>query len=186
MQGGSKAKPKGGGKRAVNRHQTQSKASAGAQERSIERSVRQAAAKEVRAPVDCDGCGMARFDVKAVGRDYNGDPDAPSLCFICRAEHERGRQYDRKARRYRSVNEMNAEEDDADHAAHWRALAAQERERLSWDKHALPAIVESRAKMYEGAARSIELGAETGVPHCACHLIPLKACAERAAGERKR
>jgi hypothetical protein len=45
------------GKRAVNRHQTQSKASAGAQERAIEKTVRQAVAKEIRrqqqAPVTC-------------------------------------------------------------------------------------------------------------------------------------
>lgn len=41
----------------------------------------------------CDGCGKLRSDVRSVGRDYNGDPDAPSLCFLCRKESERGREY---------------------------------------------------------------------------------------------
>jgi hypothetical protein len=31
-----------------------------------------------------------RRDVQSVGRDYNGDPDAPDLCFICRKKAERG------------------------------------------------------------------------------------------------
>jgi len=180
MQGGSKAKPKGGGKRAVNRHQTQSKASAGAQERVEERKVRQAAAVEIRQSVECDGCGKDRRDVKAVGCDYNGDPDAPALCFVCRTEAERGREYDKKTLRYKDSRDFEEEAP----AEHWRALAAQQRERLSWDKTLLPAIAEARARTYEGAARSIELGEETGVPHCACHLIPMKACAERAAAVR--
>jgi hypothetical protein len=32
----------------------------------------------------CDGCGKDRRDVQSVGRDANGDPDAPDLCFLCR------------------------------------------------------------------------------------------------------
>lgn len=70
-------------------------------------------------------------------------------------------------------------------ARHWRMLAAQERERLTWDKTCLPAIAEARATTYENAARAIELGEETGVAHCACHLITMKACSERAASRRK-
>jgi hypothetical protein len=38
----------------------------------------------------CDGCRQERRDVQSVGRDYNGDPDAPDLCFICRKRAERG------------------------------------------------------------------------------------------------
>jgi hypothetical protein len=204
------------GKKAVNRHQTQSKASAGAQERAIERKERQRGAKEVRVearkPVDCDGCGMPRFDVKAVGRDSNGDPDAPSLCFICRVEWERGRTYDRKAKRYMRVDEYEEEREarrcvacnGSGHydttgsppcaaccgtglrenttegaAAHWRQLAKDERAKLTWDKHLLPAIAEARAKSYEGAALAIEKTAATGIPHCACHIIPLADCARR-------
>lgn len=33
---------------------------------------------------ECDGCGKMRRDVKSCGRDANGDPDAPDLCFFCR------------------------------------------------------------------------------------------------------
>jgi len=48
----------------------------------------------------CDGCGKDRADVKACGRDANGDPDAPDLCFICRKEGERRRIYDSGKGRY--------------------------------------------------------------------------------------
>lgn len=48
----------------------------------------------------CDGCGKDRRDVKTCGRDSNGDPDAPDLCFICRKEGERRRVYDFKLKRY--------------------------------------------------------------------------------------
>lgn len=41
----------------------------------------------------CDGCGKERRDVRSCGRDSNGDPDAPDLCFLCRVEGERGRVY---------------------------------------------------------------------------------------------
>jgi hypothetical protein len=48
----------------------------------------------------CDGCGKERRDVKACGRDGNGDPDAPDLCFICRKQYARGRQYNFVLKRY--------------------------------------------------------------------------------------
>lgn len=32
----------------------------------------------------CDGCHMDRPDIRSVGRDANGDPDAPDLCGVCR------------------------------------------------------------------------------------------------------
>ena len=48
----------------------------------------------------CDGCDQMRPDVQSVGRDYNGDPDAPDLCFLCRKEVERGRVWDRSAGGY--------------------------------------------------------------------------------------
>lgn len=48
----------------------------------------------------CDGHGTERADVRAVGRDSNGDPDAPDLCFLCRKEGERGKVYDRKCGGY--------------------------------------------------------------------------------------
>lgn len=58
----------------------------------------------------CDGCDKDRRDVKAVGRDYNGDPDAPSLCFICRKEWERKRVYDRYKKRYVPYEEEETNE----------------------------------------------------------------------------
>lgn len=39
----------------------------------------------------CDGCGKRRRDIRSIGRDANGDPDAPDMCFICRVELEHGR-----------------------------------------------------------------------------------------------
>ena len=48
----------------------------------------------------CDGCDKERSDVRPCGKDDNGEPDAPDLCFVCRKEAERGRLYDRKLGRY--------------------------------------------------------------------------------------
>ena len=76
------------------------------------------------------------------------------------------------------------DEESKEAAAHWRKLAKEEMDRLSWDKHLLPSIAQSRAATYEAAAQSIELGATTGIPHCACHLIPLAQCAELARRKR--
>lgn len=48
----------------------------------------------------CDGCCKKRRDVKTVGKDSNGDPDAPDLCFLCRKEGKRGKWWDHKQNRY--------------------------------------------------------------------------------------
>jgi hypothetical protein len=48
----------------------------------------------------CDICGKDRRDVQAMGRDANGDPDAPDVCFLCRVEDRRGRTWSYKLRRY--------------------------------------------------------------------------------------
>jgi hypothetical protein len=48
----------------------------------------------------CDGCDKKRSDVRACGRDDNGAPDAPCLCFLCRKEGERKRQWSRAHGRY--------------------------------------------------------------------------------------
>lgn len=48
----------------------------------------------------CDGCDKDRSDIKSCGRDADGEPDAPDLCFICRKEGERGRLFDRGLGRY--------------------------------------------------------------------------------------
>lgn len=42
----------------------------------------------------CDTCYTERRDVQSVGKDSNGDPDAPDMCFICRKEWERNRVFD--------------------------------------------------------------------------------------------
>lgn len=51
----------------------------------------------------CDGCTKPRRDVQTVGTDSNGDPDGPDLCFVCRKEGERGRQWSRALGRYVKV-----------------------------------------------------------------------------------
>lgn len=48
----------------------------------------------------CDGCGKMRSDVRLCGRDSNGDPDAPDLCFLCRVEGAKGRVYSFVHQRY--------------------------------------------------------------------------------------
>ena len=63
------------------------------------------------APRHCDGCEKLRRDVRSCGRDSNGDPDAPDLCFLCRAENARGRSFDRARGRYISDRQRDAEHD---------------------------------------------------------------------------
>jgi hypothetical protein len=59
----------------------------------------------------CDGCNKERRDVQAMGRDANGDPDAPDMCFICRKEWEdRRRVYDVKLKRYVTEYELYGQE----------------------------------------------------------------------------
>lgn len=48
----------------------------------------------------CDGCCKKRRDVKSCGRDSNGDPDAPDLCFLCRKEGDRGKVWSHRENRY--------------------------------------------------------------------------------------
>lgn len=48
----------------------------------------------------CDGCGKMRSDVRLCGRDSNGDPDVPDLCFLCRVEGAKGRVYSFVHQRY--------------------------------------------------------------------------------------
>jgi len=48
----------------------------------------------------CDGCCKYRNDVIAVGKDYNGDPDAPDYCFLCRKESGRNKFYSKKLNKY--------------------------------------------------------------------------------------
>lgn len=55
-------------------------------------------------PETCDGCRKPRRNIQSVGRDDNGDPDAPDLCFVCRKEGERGRLFDRETGRYEALS----------------------------------------------------------------------------------
>lgn len=38
----------------------------------------------------CDVCGKFRRDLKSMGRDGNGEPDAPDMCFFCRKSKRAG------------------------------------------------------------------------------------------------
>ncbi len=49
---------------------------------------------------NCDGCGKMRRDVQSVGKDSNGDPDAPDYCFLCRKENARNRHWSAKVKGY--------------------------------------------------------------------------------------
>ncbi len=48
----------------------------------------------------CDGCGKDRQSVVSCGRDANGDPDAPDLCFLCRKQSAKGKVFDTKTGKY--------------------------------------------------------------------------------------
>lgn len=48
----------------------------------------------------CDLCGNHRRDVRSVGKDSNGDPDAPGACGTCVDEHRLGNVWDREAATY--------------------------------------------------------------------------------------
>ena len=50
--------------------------------------------------LECEGCYKQRHDVRAMGRDANGDADSPCLCFLCRKEAEKGRRWNHKTARY--------------------------------------------------------------------------------------
>ena len=56
----------------------------------------------------CDGCTKMRRDVLACGRDANGEPDAPDLCFICRKEMNRGRSFSKKENKYISYHQYSS------------------------------------------------------------------------------
>ncbi len=51
---------------------------------------------------------------------------------------------------------MNEVEQSKWAAAHWRKLADEEEDRLKWDKHAIPSVVEARAKSYRRAADELD------------------------------
>lgn len=61
----------------------------------------------------------------------------------------------------------------------WNRLAKQEREKLNWDKHAIPQAVNARATMYENTAKAVIKGYEMNEPYCVCHVEPMRICAQR-------
>lgn len=53
----------------------------------------------------CDTCGKNRRDIKDMGTDSNGDPDAPSMCFVCRVQWQQHRKsYNFATGRYEREN----------------------------------------------------------------------------------
>lgn len=60
----------------------------------------------------CDGCGKQRRDVKSCGRDSNGDPDAPDLCFLCRKQGERRKVWSFKDNRYVAQASIYSDDDE--------------------------------------------------------------------------
>jgi len=49
----------------------------------------------------CDTCQREnRSDIISMGKDANGDPDAPDMCFICRVEYSRKRIYNKETKKY--------------------------------------------------------------------------------------
>lgn len=49
---------------------------------------------------ECDSCGKRSRSVRSVGQDSNGEPDGPDYCFLCETELRRGREWDRKLKKY--------------------------------------------------------------------------------------
>lgn len=53
----------------------------------------------------CDTCNKDRRDLKDMGRDSNGDPDAPSMCFLCRVQwQQHSKVYNFTTGRYEREN----------------------------------------------------------------------------------
>ena len=57
----------------------------------------------------CDCCRKIRKDVISCGRDANGDPDAPDVCFLCRKEYARGKVYSFNYKKYISIAQYEYE-----------------------------------------------------------------------------
>jgi hypothetical protein len=71
------------------------------------------------------------------------------------------------------------------HDKHWERLADEAERAAAWDRErgydlSLPGQSpgDHRARLYRNTAKSIRLSDATGVPHCACHLVPNSQCAE--------
>ena len=45
---------------------------------------------------ECECCKKLRRDVRPIGRDADGNDTSPDMCFLCRKEWERGREWDAK------------------------------------------------------------------------------------------
>lgn len=57
----------------------------------------------------CDGCHR-NARLTSVGRDSNGDLDAPDLCFLCQREGARGKIYHSQTKRYIRPSDLTEEE----------------------------------------------------------------------------
>ena len=69
-----------------------------------------------------------------------------------------------------------------DAAAHWERLADEKEAKARWDQNMglIAGPVESSpgynaASTFRDCAASLRMEAETGLPHCACHLRPRRA-----------
>lgn len=69
----------------------------------------------------------------------------------------------------------------AQHAAEWEALAAEADQMGDWERSRgrYDGAYRNRAESYRKAAKSLQLEAATGVPHCACCHKPLSTRAPR-------
>lgn len=70
-------------------------------------------------------------------------------------------------------------------AKHWERLADDAERAAAWDRSrgydASPpgqSPGDHRARLYRDAAKSIRLTDQSGIAHCACHLVPMTQCAE--------
>lgn len=52
----------------------------------------------------CDECKKMRRDVRSCGSDANGEIDGPDMCFICRKELSRGREWSEMQGKYVPVS----------------------------------------------------------------------------------
>ncbi len=73
-----------------------------------------------------------------------------------------------------------------DAAAGWDLLAKSMDEQVAYatERGHFPDVYKRNAAMYRNTAEALRREAATGVPFCACHLLTMQACAERAQRER--
>lgn len=105
---------------------------------------------------DCPQCGdTGLIDLGQPGLDFCGCPLAIKMCW-----------------------EAHLKDLEAD-ALHWEDLATQAETTAAYERTigldlSTPgsSVGDNKARTYRATAQALRLEAQTGIPHCSCHLLP--------------